>query len=156
MQRLDVKSPGTAPCRCGVYLLERWSEEEYDLAMKFCRRSRFVTAVVMLFSLLFMQLAVASYSCPAAGNLAMSGANCAGMDQDQPSLCKAKAVDQAAKQSLDKPDAPPVLPFIPVELAGQVALTAWTAVTADWMAAPPDWSRCVAPPIAIAYCCFRN
>lgn len=124
--------------------------------MKICRRSRIVTAVVALFSLLFMQLAVASYSCPASGNLVANGVNCAGMDARQPSLCKAKAVDQVAKQSLDKPDAPTVLPFIPVEFAGHVAPADWTTLPAEAAAAPPEWGRQIAPSIAIAHCCFRN
>lgn len=124
--------------------------------MKICRRSRIVTALVTLFSLLFMQLAVASYSCPSGGNLAVTGVDCAGMDASQPSLCKAKAVDQAAKQSLDKPDQPPVLPFVPLELVGLVILPGWTPIYAEGVATPPDWGRSVAPPISIAHCCFRN
>ncbi|WP_342114535.1 hypothetical protein [Pseudoduganella sp. OTU4001] len=123
--------------------------------MKMCRRSRFVAAVVTLFSLLFMQLAVASYSCPKGGDLAAAGVNCAGMDASQPSLCKAKAVDQAAKQSLDKPDAPLVLPFFAADFAGHVTPASWTPIPFYGAVAPPDWGRQVAPPIAIAHCCFR-
>lgn len=124
--------------------------------MKIRRRSRIVTALVTLFSLLFMQLAVASYSCPSGANPMATGADCAGMDASQPSLCKAKAIDQVAKQSLDKPDAPPVLPFVPLDFAGTVLLPAWTPVPAEGAAAPPDWGRPVAPPHAITHCCFRN
>lgn len=123
--------------------------------MKSRRTSRIVVALVALMSLLFMQLAVASYACPNSGNSEAVAADCANMDTGQPSLCKAKAIDQVAKQSLDKPDAPPVMPFIPFELVGLVLLPVWTALP-EYAAAPPDWGRQVAPPIAIAHCCFRN
>ena len=112
--------------------------------------------MVALFSMLFMQLAVASYSCPAGGNPAVSGAPCAGMDLDKPSLCKAKAINLAAKQSLDKADVPLVLPFVPLELAGLVVAADWTALPAESAAAPPALARSIAPPIAIEHCCFRN
>lgn len=137
-------------------MLDRRREQGYDRGMKIRRSSRIVAALVALFSLLFMQLAVASYSCPAGGELTATGANCAGMDSSQPSLCKAKAVNQAAKQSLDKPDLPAVLPFVPVELAGLVLTVDWTPLATDGAATPPEWGRRIAPPITIQHCCFRN
>ncbi len=124
--------------------------------MKFRRSSRIVAAVVALFSMLFMQLAVASYSCPSAGKPVATGAQCAGMDAAQPSLCKAKAVNLAAKQSLDKPDLPPVLPFVAADLAGTVLASAWTPGPADPAAAPPGLAHSLSPPHSIEHCCLRN
>lgn len=124
--------------------------------MKFRRTSRIVAAVVALFSMLFMQLAVASYACPSAGEPVASGAQCAGMDPAQPSLCKAKATNLAAKQSLDKPDLPPVLPFVAADLAGTIVTAAWAPDSADAAAAPPGLARSLAPPHSIEHCCFRN
>ncbi len=112
--------------------------------------------MVALFSMLFMQLAVASYACPSAGKPVASGAQCAGMDPAQPSLCKAKAANLAAKQALDKPDLPPVLPFVAADLAGTVVAAAWAPDTGESAAVPPDLARSLAPPHSIEHCCFRN
>jgi hypothetical protein len=124
--------------------------------MKFRRTSRIVAAVVALFSMLFMQLAVASYACPSAGKPVASSAPCAGMDPAQPSLCKAKAANLAAKQSLDKPDLPPVLPFVAADLAGTVVASAWAPDTPESATAPPGLAHSLAPPHSIEHCCFRN
>lgn len=115
-----------------------------------------MAAVVALFSMLFMQLAVASYACPTAGNPVATGAQCAGMDPAQPSLCKAKASNIAAKQSLDKPDLPPVLPFIAADLAGTVVADAWAPDSSEGAVAPPSLTRSLSPPHSIEHCCFRN
>lgn len=109
--------------------------------------------------MLFMQLAVASYVCPGmqteSGGDMVAMAGCDGMDTTQPGLCHALAVDQAAKQSLDKPDLPPVQPFVPVELV--LVLDAMSMATCP-RAAPPEaflLTRTTAPPVAIRNCCFR-
>jgi len=124
--------------------------------MKFRRTSRIVAAMVALFSMLFMQLAVASYACPSAANPVATGAQCAGMDPAQPSLCKAKATNLAAKQALDKPDLPPVLPFVAADLAGIVIADAWAPDSAEGATAPPGLARSLSPPHSIEHCCFRN
>jgi len=124
--------------------------------MKFRRTSRIVAAMVALFSMLFMQLAVASYACPSAANPVATGAQCAGMDPAQPSLCKAKAANLAAKQALDKPDLPPVLPFVAADLAGIVIADAWAPDSAEGATAPPGLARSLSPPHSIEHCCFRN
>ncbi|MBR7784777.1 hypothetical protein KDM89_21835, partial [Undibacterium sp. LFS511W] len=83
---------------------------QFDYFMKLSHPSRVVAAFVALFSMLFMQLAVASYACP---GLAMRGGDdmsampavvamptmtdCEGMDQVQPVLCHAHAQDQQGK-----------------------------------------------------------
>jgi len=112
--------------------------------------------MVALFSMLFMQLAVASYACPSAGMPVANGSPCAGMDPAQPSLCKAKAANLAAKQSLDKPDLPPILPFVAADLAGTVVADAWAPESADRVVAPPSLARSLSPPHSIEHCCFLN
>ncbi len=115
-----------------------------------------MAAVVALFSMLFMQLAVASYACPAEEKQVATGAQCAGMDPAQPSLCKAKATNLVAKQALDKPDLPPVLPFVAADLAGVVMADAWAPDTGAGASAPPSLARSLSPPHSIEHCCFRN
>ena len=124
------------------------------------RQFRFVAALIALFCMLFMQLAVASYACPNIGMgqdqgpAAMSPASgCMGMDMEQPSLCHAH--DQTGKQSLDKPDLPQVQPFIAVELMQALI---FIDVAYRPLATQPLASllmRATAPPLAIRNCCFR-
>lgn len=137
--------------------------------MKLSRPLRFLAALIALFGMLFMQLAVASYVCPGMqtgsrndtvampeSDIDQQGmAGCEGMDMAQPGLCHAYAHGQAGKQSLDKPDLPPVQPFVPVGLV--LALDA-VDVAARPRATPPESSlltRTTAPPLAIRNCCFR-
>lgn len=137
--------------------------------MKLSHSFRVVTALVMLFSMLFMQYAVASYACPGmkigqdsapaamqmdAGNKTMSGmSGCEGIDAKQPNLCHAH--DQVGNQSLDKPEVPHVQPFMAAAL-----MLAFQSVEigSDSIAAPPDsplLTRTTAPPLSIRNCCFR-
>jgi hypothetical protein len=126
---------------------------------------RFVAALVALFSMLFMQLAVASYACPnmragqQGASMAMSAASaamppdCKGMDKEQPSLCHAQ--DQAGNQSLDKPQPPSVQAFVPVALVQAIA-----AIDSVFRPYPPQprplyLTRATDPPLAIRHCCFR-
>jgi hypothetical protein len=134
--------------------------------MKLTRSCRWHAAVIALISMLFMQLAVAAYACPqltvAAPNAqdqamqmdnghAMSG--CEKPDPVQPALCHAHG--QVGKQSLDKPEPPPVHPFSAVGLA----IPLHTVTTFDMSASAPvdgvSLSRTTAPPLAIRHCCFR-
>lgn len=136
--------------------------------MKLPYPSRLVVACIALISMLFMQLAVASYTCPGMAMesngmstymsdqiepMAMTG--CDGMDMEQPSLCQTHAFGDATKQSLDKHESPQVQPFVP---AGFVqALPVVEAVKgADTDTRPSALlTRITAPPIAIQHCCFR-
>jgi hypothetical protein len=128
--------------------------------MRASRQSRFVAALIVLFSMLFMQLAVASYACPnmrtgpadmASAAHAMPG--CTGMDMEQPSLCHAQ--DQVGNQSLDKPNLPQVQPFVAVGL-----MQALVSIEAAYRPVPAQpralvLARATAPPLAIRNCCFR-
>lgn len=129
--------------------------------MKLSRPLRFLAAFVTLFSLLFTQLAVASYACPNwktspvpiladAGSDAMPG--CTGMDERQPGLCKAHC--DGHQQALDSPATPYVAPFVASALA---------CVLPDAEHAAPQLAKtgnsllehATSPPIAIRNCCFR-
>lgn len=125
------------------------------------RPSRLVAAIVTIFSLLFMQLAVASYVCPgdrvgepvvqSAAEMPGS-ADCMGSDTEQPSRCHAHA--QADKQSRDKPSSPSVTAFAPVTL-----FTALPALSAIYQPDTPQAEssllvRTTTPPLAIRHCRF--
>ena len=134
--------------------------------MKLTHTSRLLAAIVAIFSMLYMQLAVASYVCPgmAAGSqseVAVSTAmadempNCDSMDTEQTTLCHVIAHGEPAKQSLEKPPASIVPPFVPVELGLNLAMFVVT-VLPDLPAYPPiALTRTSSPPIAIRNCCFR-
>lgn len=134
--------------------------------MRSSRQFRFVAALIALLSMLFTQLAVASYVCPNKGGgqdqavvtmtpvSAPSGMNgCAGLDVEQPSLCHAHG--QVGNQSLDKPDLPQVQPFIAVGL-----MQALTYLDTAYRPSLPQpralaLTRATAPPLTIRNCCFR-
>lgn len=132
--------------------------------MKLPRRCRILTALVALFSVLFMQLAVASYACPAQGTGQGSGAvsgslpmqsmpDCDGPDPGNPALCQAHCQD--AKSSLDKPQSPIFAPAIFV--ISTILTPLDPLVPAPAAGTEPDWhlQRITSPPISIRHCCFR-
>ena len=126
------------------------------------RRLRFATVLFALASLLFMQLALAGYSCPSvesrvqeAAAMAEAGMPCAGsmpmsMDEDQPGLCHAHCDGQQASDNH------------PLQVLA-VALPPGLAIERPFQQAPirsaPQASlltRATAPPLAIRNCCLRN
>lgn len=135
--------------------------------MKLTRSCRWYAAVIALVSTLFMQLAVAAYACPqlaagmdivqpslvAAGPVQEMMPGCEMADRAQPALCHAHG--QAGKQSLDKPEPPPVQPFVAAGLV--IALhPATTVKVAEFLAADiASLARTTAPPLSIRNCCFR-
>lgn len=133
--------------------------------MKHSHSSRVISALIVLISMLFMQLAVAGYACPSFNveplnesvsmemdsNQAMTG--CENKDKSQPSLCRAH--DQAGNQSIDKPTTPHVAPFLPaaltlvfrnIEIGGNATTEQPNALLL---------TRSTAPPLSIRNCCFR-
>ena len=127
------------------------------------RHNRLFTVLIAVVSLLFMQFAVAAYSCPGAASkaaeiAAMVQANlpCAqamsnAMDEQQPSLCHAHC--QAEHQSADKYQvpAPAALTdlgtgFIPPRL---IPVPPGAPLQASLL------TRTTAPPLAVRHCCFR-
>lgn len=136
--------------------------------MKFFRKSRVLTAFIALFSVLFMQLAVAAYACPSmtegktvaysmASTPAMDHAGmigCEGMvDLEQPSLCFEHS--QFGNQSSGKPELPNPAPSLAVIVMTVVR-------TIDAPVRPPSnfiasshLMRGSTPPLTIQNCCFR-
>lgn len=127
------------------------------------RRTRLTTALIALISLMFMQLAVASYVCPVAGAkafelsvMAKAGLPCAGsasmnMDNAQPNICQAHC--QSDQQSAHTHHVPP--------LVGAVAASFFypppVIVPMSWrlLLQAPLLRRSTAPALAVRYCCFR-
>lgn len=127
------------------------------------RRHRLVVVLVALGSLLFMQLAMAAYNCPAKeapssamAAMAQAGLPCSGdmamtMDEDQPGLCHAHC--QAAQQSTEK--AQPATPVGAVS-SGFAYLIEPVRIAAPSHPAPaPGLGRPAVVPIAVRHCCFR-
>lgn len=122
-----------------------------------------MAALLALFGMLFMQLAVASYVCPIpASTMAPSIQNaesaahampgCVEMDTAPPALCHAH--DQAGKQSLDRPDLPQVPPFVTIGLA--LTVVPLMPIMPESIVGASDVAdiRANAPPLTIRNCCF--
>ncbi len=124
---------------------------------------RLITVLFAMVSLLFMQLAVASYVCPASGSkvseaaaMAEAGMPCAEsmaftMDDQQPNLCHAHC--QAGQQSADKYQVPSVV-FIgglPADFSLQIAMPVFSEAPLQ----ASHLQRPTSPPVAIRNCCFR-
>jgi hypothetical protein len=109
---------------------------------------RLVTALFVVFSLLFAQLALASYVCPAQqGMEAMAdrmaaGVPCEGMDPDQPVLCHEHAAGMS--QSADAVKVPTLSAPLVVQvlrvplLIGAVQAEAVPAASEHHARPPPD------------------
>ena len=132
--------------------------------MKPSRSTRLVAAVIAVISLLFTQLAMASYACPGATTPArmtmtaddngMAGmGHCTGMDKAQPTLCKAH--NHSDPQSINKPDLPSVLPFLVTGLVLSVVLLDDGVAPPGTVTAIPSLSHPTEPTVAIRHCCFR-
>ena len=127
------------------------------------RRHRLLIVLFALISLLFMQLAVASYACPGAkvevaeiAAMSKAGLPCAesmttGVDEDQPNLCRAHC--QTGQQVADKYELPaPVgIGSLPVNFTVSDIAAVVTGVPVQ----APHLKRTTAPPVAILNCCFR-
>jgi hypothetical protein len=132
------------------------------------RRHRLLTMLIALVSLLFMQLAVAGYVCPAG----MSGMKAEGtevsthagmpcavsmsiskasMDDAQPALCHAHCQsDQQSADTYHLPDLP-VMPAIAAVFGQQDVLSISLGVPRQ----APLLQRTTAPPLSVRNCCFR-
>lgn len=147
--------------------------------MRFFRHSRparAISALLVLISLLFMQLAVAAHACanlreapapmPAMEmTMTMHGEHAADMAQmadccDTDEVATAAALCdqhcQPAVQSLDKPATPDVQPFVAVALiAIDTTASALPAGLVPSRANGLFSTRINAPPLSISNCCFR-
>lgn len=109
---------------------------------------RLTTALVVVLSLLFSQLALANYACPAQADattmaaMMASGQPCEGMDKAQPALCHEHGAD--ASQSFEAVKMPaPTLPMLVQVLELPLVLDAAEAIAAPAAATrepqpPPD------------------
>ena len=134
--------------------------------MRLCRRHRFLTALMALFGMLFMQLAVASYACPnlQAGDasepmvepveVAGSMSRCDQPDSEQPALCHAHCQD--GKSSASKHETAEISPAVILIAALVHVLEPTIALALPGAEASPSLlQRTTAPPISIRHCCFR-
>jgi hypothetical protein len=113
--------------------------------MKLPRQHRILTALIALFGMLVMQLAVASYACPMPG--------CDQVDQTQPALCHAHCQD--GKSSPDKAEAPVVAPAAVIVCAVPAPLEPLAPAGLPGAEPASFLQRSTAPPISIRHCCFR-
>jgi hypothetical protein len=128
----------------------------------FNRRYRIVTVLLALVSLLFMQLAIAGYSCE--GRLDEVGKAAAitptaqtdmpceeAMSDDHSNLCHAHC--KADPQTADKYQ----LPAVPnlADLASDFPLPIVTPAPVGALLQAPLLRRTTAPPLAVRHCCFR-
>ena len=137
----------------------------YNRTMPALRRHRLFTVLLALCSLLFMQLAVAGYSCPGVAPRAQeveampkavmpcaeSMALALATDDAQPNLCQAHC--QSAQTAGDNP-----APQVPVATVDHGALITSPVSVALPMRSAPQASllaRATAPPLAIRNCCLR-
>lgn len=130
--------------------------------MKLSQPTRAIAAIIMLFSLLFAQLAVSAYACPVPNKVqtvetvsmaGMPGCTDMSMDKSSPSLCAAHC--DTGHQSADTSSTPAVHPFVACSL--EVVLPrierAYLSLAASLESVP--LTRATAPPLAIQHCCFR-
>ena len=135
----------------------------HAFTMRLRRFPRHIVAILALFSILFMQSAVASYVCPGDGQLLASSVvsvtmdetmgDCAGMDMEQPSLCH--AYSENADHSLDKPGTHAIWPFTPAALVTNLCVLDPDDLSDLMYGKRPILARATAPPITIRHCCFR-
>lgn len=130
--------------------------------MSCLRRHRVFTVLLALCSLLFMQLAVAGYSCPGFESrvmeisaMAQAGMPCAesmsmALDDEQPNLCKAhcEPVQAGTDQT---PVQVPAFAVSAVFYAAPISI----ALPQRFAPQPSLLARTTAPPLAIRNCCFR-
>jgi hypothetical protein len=128
----------------------------------FHRRYRIVTVLLALASLLFMQLAMASYSCEGSldqidklkvvASMTQADMPCEEeMTADHSNLCHAHC--KADPQSADKFQ-PPGVPKL-ADLVSDFPLPFVTPAPVGALLQAPLLRRTVAPPLAVRNCCFR-
>jgi hypothetical protein len=126
------------------------------------RRHRIVTVLLALASLLFMQLAMASYSCEArldevgktvvVASMTQTDMPCDEvMNDDHSNLCHAHC--KADPQTVDKYQAP-ALPSR-ADLANDFSLPVDTPAPVGALLQAPLLRRTTAPPLSVRNCCFR-
>ena len=127
------------------------------------RHNHLITVLTALVSLLFMQLAVASYACPedaltvtqvkimTEADMPCAESMVMAVDESQPSLCHAHCQD--SQQSAEKYQVPLAIDvgLLPLGFTLDVAF----AMYANASLQAPYLQRTTAPPLAIQNCCLR-
>lgn len=130
------------------------------LAMTGLRRHRLFTVLLALWALVFAQLALAGYSCPAAARaveiaqMTEAGMPCAesmsrAMDDEQAGLCQAHC--QGSHQTADTFQVPALASIHELGVVLTVPLRVTRNEPPPSIPVRPNAS----PPLAIANCCFR-
>ena len=117
------------------------------------RTFRKLTGWIAVAAMLFAQLAVAAYACPAVSPgkvpvTASAQAPCESMDMDQANLCRKHCHDAERSQGAPAP----VVGFIPGFV---VRLDVHIRSASTSPAPPPALFHATAPPLTIRNCCFR-
>lgn len=115
-----------------------------------------IAAIVMFFSLLFAQLAVAAYACPVqerAPTMAASACADMNMDMGSPALCAAHC--EPGQQSADISVAPAVQAFVPCSLEVVLVPIERATLAPGSSHVAPLLTHATSPPLAIRHCCFR-
>ncbi len=132
--------------------------------MPFRRRTRLITALLLLVSLVFMRMAVAAYVCPgatpqaadvsASATVAMPCGESMALvvDASQPNLCKAHC--DAGRQSADTYKLPP-LPDVALQAAVFPPVLLIGPSASQPLIQSPLLQRATSPPLAVRHCCFR-
>lgn len=124
------------------------------------KQRRLITVVFALFSLLFMQLAVAGYACPIEDKavemaaMAQAGMPCAGdmaQDTEQPGLCHAHC--QSPQQSVEKVQLP--APGAAVATGFSYTVQPVHLVIPSYPRQESLLPRTNSPPLQVRNCCFR-
>lgn len=130
------------------------------LDMRLLRARKMVVAAITLFSMLFMQLAVASYICPMEtieyaqhSVSAPDTTACHDMDPVDPILCH--LYQQSDNQSSAQVPVPPLLAFVPVGFGLPLSPHELTVPSSIQTPEPAFLASATAPPVSIRYCCFR-
>lgn len=130
--------------------------------MKLSQPTRAIAAIIMLFSLLFSQLAVSAYACPmsdrvqtveSVGMADMPGCTDMSIDKSSPALCAAHC--DSGHQSADTSGSPTVQPFIACSLEVVLPRIERSFISLSSALESVPLTRTTAPPLAIQHCCFR-
>jgi hypothetical protein len=130
--------------------------------MKLSQPTRMIAAIIMLFSLLFAQLAVSAYACPAldrsraveaASMASMPGCTGMSMDKSSPALCDAHC--DTGHQSADTAGTPAVQPFVPCNLEVVLPRIERSPLSLVSSLESIPLTRTTAPPLAIQHCRFH-
>jgi hypothetical protein len=126
--------------------------------MKLSRKHRILTTLVALFGMLFMQLAVASYHCPALQPPTATAQGITLPDCHQPQAANAALCHAHCHDSQPSPDKTEMPAVSPAALIGSVLASAIEPVEPGPSPAVEPASmlqRSTAPPLAIRHCCLR-